>query len=192
LSNVAAGVSLVICCAAVVLSVRSPLPPVAVYRGAWSGLARDDEGGHFDWINKRHIVVKDGRLSYYWDNGDLPRGVSPDYGRPSGVAWGYAREDPLDWSYDVASSRARHALGFSYHEGQHGSSKGVNWIVWSAPLWAVAAVAALLPASRAGAWLRRKRRRVLERCTGCGYDLRATPNRCPECGQLVATARRSR
>jgi hypothetical protein len=51
-----------------------------------------------------------------------------------------------------------------------------------APHWLVAGLLAVTPA----AWLRRARRRrrrlVGGLCPRCGYDLRATPDRCPECG----------
>lgn len=54
------------------------------------------------------------------------------------------------------------------------------------PYWLLAAATAPLPAGRLllgiGRMSRRRRRARLHLCRSCGYDLRATPDRCPECG----------
>jgi hypothetical protein len=59
------------------------------------------------------------------------------------------------------------------------------------PLWLPVALAAILPAVRARRWqVRRARRRRVGAggipCPRCGYDLRATPDTCPECGWEAA------
>jgi len=43
----------------------------------------------------------------------------------------------------------------------------------------------ILPFLRLISLLRQKRNRMHGRCLACGYDLRATPDRCPECGTLA-------
>ena len=55
---------------------------------------------------------------------------------------------------------------------------------WAADAVAVygAVVAAGCAAYALATYTRPARRRRAGRCVGCGYDLRATPGKCPECG----------
>ena len=54
--------------------------------------------------------------------------------------------------------------------------------VLGCPHWAVALAAACLPAWWAVRFARRVERRTRGQCQACGYDLRASPEKCPECG----------
>jgi hypothetical protein len=56
------------------------------------------------------------------------------------------------------------------------------------PYWQIVLVTGILPATRVQnvwRWRRQKNRRSKGLCLACGYDLRATPQRCPECGTIV-------
>ena len=74
--------------------------------------------------------------------------------------------------------------GFGYGRGLDPSYRAGAWVM---PLWFPAGLFAIAPT----AWVvRRRRDRQARRrlaanlCPACGYDLRATPGRCPECGAL--------
>lgn len=58
----------------------------------------------------------------------------------------------------------------------------------TAPCWAVAAIFAVLPTIWAFLLLRDRSRRRAGCCRVCGYDLRASPDRCPECGTAAYNA----
>ena len=64
-----------------------------------------------------------------------------------------------------------------WHE--YGDAHGERWVF---PLWPAAVLLGLLPAARGSViWTRLHRVRA-GLCPSCGYDWRATPGRCSECG----------
>jgi hypothetical protein len=94
------------------------------------------------------------------------------------------------WSHHVRSPNLSAASGFRALRGRFSWSREVQSagavdvedLNISLPWWFVTLAAAVLPAGWAvGRW-RRRRTTAAGRCRKCGYDLRATPERCPECG----------
>lgn len=81
-----------------------------------------------------------------------------------------------------------HAAGFRVSQSYSATGDGTvaEWAAVTVPYWALASAASLVPVLVWGRALVRRRRGGLGRCQRCGYDLRATPGRCPECGSLAA------
>jgi hypothetical protein len=90
------------------------------------------------------------------------------------------------------STNKTHPIDFYYlfleleHDGSKPDGAVVYWIL-IVPHWWIAIFAGILPLCWISAFLlRRARKRLRCRkpgcCPTCGYDLRATPERCPECG----------
>jgi hypothetical protein len=96
-----------------------------------------------------------------------------------GVYWPEITYEHFLPSEERFVSRASKAYWFSFAAN---SNQNFKFYVLFGPIWPIAILAAILPAL----WLaraRRSRKRVVAGlCSNCGYDLRASPERCPECG----------
>jgi hypothetical protein len=95
------------------------------------------------------------------------------------VYFEYAQSNPLPFGRRPLWPR------FEYYNGSSGG--GDEWGIWFSP-GSLALMLLVLP----GLWLRRYARQRSRHdrglCPTCGYDLRATPERCPECGTAVKAA----
>ena len=84
--------------------------------------------------------------------------------------------------------------GFYWDSGRvHGSDDIDKHVLYAyrslfLPHWALVTAMAALPLYSLVARLRRPTR-APGHCPSCGYDLRATPDRCPECGTAVSVRR---
>jgi hypothetical protein len=85
---------------------------------------------------------------------------------------------------NLTANPTRHGLrfpGFDYFADTGAGSYNGKLIVshWLAMLATVIA-----PLALAGRWLQPHKSNNSNCCSNCGYDLRATPDRCPECGTV--------
>lgn len=101
--------------------------------------------------------------------------------------FGHTADAPQDWTPWGRHSSIRERLGFVYE--RRDEDPGVARYVLFFPIWCPTCAALLPPLALAfrRAW-RRGRRGDGTRCRSCGYDMRATPLRCPECGQFSEPA----
>jgi hypothetical protein len=97
---------------------------------------------------------------------------------------------PFNWLAELCSSVNEKRIawewrGFAWYERSTPHATNAQAV---APFWSLQAATAFLPlgwiTTRVRTRFRRRSRSNLNLCPTCGYDLRATPDRCPECGTI--------
>lgn len=175
LFDTAAGVSLLMCIATAVLWAHSYRANDFVSLAHASAERGSDPNGNPAWhcsqwdvsgeANRGRLVVSYDLAEEWLNSGQsqVPRGFRLSYAADRRQAHYFAGHPWFEWSNTFDGSVAGGEIAMTF------------------PLPALFLLTALLPAAALRRRLRTRRWRE-PRCLVCGYDLRATPDRCPECG----------
>ena len=97
-----------------------------------------------------------------------------------GPVWVWSAVDPAGAAPRGGSKWRRIGLFYEHSQDLQSNSRTVG-----TPHWFLASLALLLPLWHVHGLFRAPIANKRGRCPRCGYDLRATPDRCPECGMPV-------
>ena len=123
-----------------------------------------------------------------WDVLDIPEGATRrhlyTFGAPQWQLMGFARIGSAPRTSGAAANPAPARIP--------PAAALAPWLtlspldVWIVPYWALSLPFCLPGIRRASLNVRGLIRRRHRRCVACGYDLRASPTQCPECGSAAA------
>jgi hypothetical protein len=191
LLNLLTLLSLLLGAAILVLWVRSYRVPDGVERYV------SQEYERADWSIADTFYSVDGRICWLHDR------HSDDYGPAlsESVQWSWFNPPPPERDFEphrnpltIVRELSQYAtLGCATDLARDGAGLSDQWRVKDfyviVPHWMLFLPAALigsaLPAGRLVRRLRAAQRRHARRCEACGYDLRTSPHRCPECGEAA-------
>jgi hypothetical protein len=159
-----AAVSLLLCVAVCVLWVRSYFT---------SDLMHLDGGSRWIYIS----TCQGSLMCGTWLKSDHNPTIQPRYRTvpPNDLAW-------IGPQHRRRAARKFGGIGFWYFDQVSGTTPSLREVI--VPLWFIAICGAIIPLVHAHHALRSHQRQRVGLCLTCGYDLRASPERCPECGAL--------
>jgi hypothetical protein len=138
------------------------------------------------WVRSyqpRHLALETSRGRLYlmfWEGGSRPLAVEF---WPGSTFAARAHELFREVINPSPQGQAREWLGFGYAEGRTPSIPTIRIV--AIPMWFIAGLTGTVPVAWIVRGARQRRRARENRCVRCGYDLRASAGRCPECGTAV-------
>ena len=162
----------------------------------WIRVMQESVGPEYDVIEDGHPVGHRDQLETEWGvqygrgriGVSLERRTNLGTDAQPGLNWQVLSPAPMDLSGLAPSADVLFdGLGFGMvklHEPSDPGAASVATVVLF-PCWFAALVTGAYPALWLTRWRREAlaaRRRRAGQCARCGYDLRASPDRCPECG----------
>jgi len=182
LGRLVAGIMLLLSVAIAGIAIRSYIVVDELFAGAVTTFAMHSHAGKLEVTSTCYESCSEDDKQFFRS---VRRGWCLDQPRrDTGSMTAYSRLYPI----------CRHVLGFWYmHRDLPGGPMPYSQTVLVTPYWMPLAVCALVPARwfflvrPRLVWRRRVRRGL---CAFCGYDLRATPQRRPECGRTPYVIRR--
>lgn len=175
LFNLAAAISLLLCVAMIGLML--------------CGLWRVDTLAKYTWDPQQRILSRTeitftGNLSL---RGRSSRGLTASRTTVDQLVSRLDTAGEMQWRHwpDGAALDPRF-LSFHYDNNRGVLTNGLEWKSWviAIPYWPLVLLSGITPLVWLVAFKRKRRRDFAGRCLACGYDLRATPERCPECGTI--------
>ena len=173
LLNLLTTLSLLLCVAVVALWVRSYF--------VWEMVALDTHGRNDEYLTRTRCSLGSvyGRL-------DLKVKTNRD---PAALVSAPADVGVARWRYAGNAAGTMEIFGWwethrffavEDYTGTAGQTESTRFFF--VPYWALVLLFSIAPIQSAWRHRRRKRHNGAGFCPSCGYDLRATPDRCPECG----------
>jgi hypothetical protein len=137
------------------------------------------------WV-QHSVRVRDGRVVLVRGESDqtylFNKGYTSVPRRDGPLAYGKAATHWELFGFERYKENTAY-VGFGLWRGRSAVTGGTNFV--AVPLWAVLAVTLVCPAISLRRAVRfAKRRRYAGVKCACGYDLRASPDSCPECGTI--------
>ncbi len=186
-----ASASLAVAVVAVVVWVRS-----LFVTDSYMWQSREDEGRHTFWTQDT-LRTGWGGVGFnrtVQSRPPMPNDPSRQYvaylDRRYGVTPFHQKSDADYPHFNFGGVRDEPKLGFKWARFERPNRAGgpplERAVQFVMPLWALLLLALPLPVLWFRQTTRLRRRKRLGHCLRCGYDLRATPGRCPVCGTVPA------